>query len=187
MRPPQESTRMVNQPVKTRTAAAADAAAIARLHAESWRVAYRGMLSDEYLDEDIFGERSALWQERFQSPAANQYIVVAETGGSMTGFACAYGAEDKTWGSFLDNLHVAVEFKRRGIGAELIKQVALWSNTYFPGAGMYLWVLESNLAAMRFYEKLGGVRSGEGVWTPPDGGSYRKYRYVWERVDPLLG
>ena len=30
-----------------------DAAAIAQLHADSWRSAYRGMLSDEYLDHRV--------------------------------------------------------------------------------------------------------------------------------------
>ena len=172
--------------IKTRVAVAADAAAIASLHAESWRAAYRGMLSDAYLDRAIFAERTALWQVRLEAPVANQYVVVAEVDGGITGFACTYGGEDEKWGSFLDNLHVAVAFKRRGIGAELMEKSALWSQGRYPEAGMYLWVLESNAPAMRFYEKLGGVRSGEGEWMPPDGGSYRKFRYAWERLDTLL-
>ena len=172
-------------PTKTRKAVASDAVAIANLHAESWRIAYRGMLSDEFLDKHVFDERIAVWQERFRVPAANQYILVAEVDGDMIGFACAYGGEDQKWGSFLDNLHVADAFKRRGIGAGLMRQVAQWSSGQYPGAGMYLWVLESNTPAMRFYEKLGGVRSGEGVWTPSDGGNYRKYRYAWTSLDPL--
>ena len=171
--------------MKTRIAVAADAPAIARLHAESWRVAYRGMLQDDYLDRTIYAERQALWEERFRSSPANQYVVIAETAASVTGFACLYGDEDATWGSFLDNLHIAPDQKRQGTGTVLMEQVAAWSLRSWPAAGMYLWVLESNTSAMRFYESLGGTCVGEGIWTPPDGGEYRKLRYAWDRLDGL--
>ncbi len=171
--------------MKTRIAVSADAAAIADLHAESWRVAYRGMLQDDYLDRTIYAERQALWQERFCSAPANQYVVVTEMAGSVVGFACVFGAEDVKWGSFLDNLHVAPDQKRQGIGTALMKEVAAWCLKSWPAAGIYLWVLESNTSAMRFYETLGAKRAGEGVWTPPDGGEHRKLRYVWDRIDAL--
>ena len=172
--------------MKTRLAVGADAPAIAELHAESWRVAYRGMLQDDYLDRTIYAEREALWEERFRSAPANQYVIVAETAGSVTGFACVYGDEDAKWGSFLDNLHVAPGQKRHGIGTALMEEVAAWCLKSWPAAGMYLWVLESNASAMRFYEKLGGVCVGEGVWTPPDGGEYRKLRYAWDSLEGLI-
>jgi len=173
-------------PIKTRMAVAADAVAIANLHAQSWRIAYRGMLSDEFLDKHVVGERTALWQERFRVPAANQYVLVAEVDGAMTGFACAYGGEDQEWGSFLDNLHVTPERKREGIGSTLMQDVARWSLKSWPQCGMYLWVLESNMPAIQFYEKLGGRLAGEGKWNPPDGGAYRKLRYAWDDLGELL-
>jgi len=36
-----------------------DAEVVAALHAASWRDAYRGILTDAYLDGDILGERNA--------------------------------------------------------------------------------------------------------------------------------
>ena len=168
-----------------RAATPADVTAIAQLHAESWRVAYRGMLQDDYLDRAIYAERQALWEERFASSPANQFVIVAEMAGSAVGFACIYGNEDTIWGSFLDNLHVSPDQKRKGIGTVLIERVAEWSLKSWPSAGMYLWVLESNTTAMRFYEKLGGRCAGEGVWTPPDGGEHRKLRYAWDSVKGL--
>ena len=53
-----------------------DAAAIARLHADSWRSAYRGMLSDEYLDHRVHLERTALWQQRFSERAQKPFFVI---------------------------------------------------------------------------------------------------------------
>lgn len=49
-----------------REATALDADAIAVLHAESWRRAYRGHLSDAYLDGPIFKDRTSVWRGRFQ-------------------------------------------------------------------------------------------------------------------------
>jgi len=169
-----------------RIANALDAAAIASLHAESWRVAYRGMLQDDYLDRKIFPERLALWEERFRTPAPNQHVIVAEDEGTVTGFACVYGGEDATWGSFLDNLHVASDRKRMGIGSALMRDVAQWGMDFWPMCGIYLWVLESNTPAMQFYEKLGGRLAGDGHWNPPDGGEYRKLRYAWDDPRSVL-
>ena len=174
------------EPVKIRIADSNDVAVIAELHAQSWRSAYRGMLDDDYLDRRIFSERETLWAQRFQSPAPNQLVQVAQEDGRVLGFACAYGGDDAQWGTFLDNLHVSPESKRRGIGKALMQQVAVWSLERHPGAGMYLWVLESNSPAIRFYEQLGGVRSGVDKWRPPDGGSYTKFRYFWESLETLI-
>ena len=172
--------------MKIRIANAPDAAAIADLHAESWRIAYRGMLQDDYLDREIFPERLALWDERFRTPAANQYVIVAEVDAKVAGFACAYGGEDPVWGSFLDNLHVTPASKRTGIGSALMQDVAQWSMKAWPNCGMYLWVLESNTPAIRFYERVGGRCAGEGLWNPPDGGEYRKLRYAWDDLSGFV-
>lgn len=48
-----------------REAEATDADKIATLHAESWKRAYRGHLSDAYLDGPIEDERRSVWQARF--------------------------------------------------------------------------------------------------------------------------
>jgi hypothetical protein len=102
--------------VKIRIAQQDDSAAIATLHAASWRDLYRGILSNEYLDSNIESEREAFWEQRFNNPRANQYVVVAESGVNMVGFACAHGNEDQQWGTMLDNLHVLPSV--RGEGSE---------------------------------------------------------------------
>lgn len=171
--------------MRIREAQESDADDIARLHAASWRTAYRGALSDAYLDGPIEAERAQLWRGRIEQPTGNQYVVVAESAGHMVGFACAYGAEDKRWGTFLDNLHVTPDLKRRGIGAQLMDAVAAWSGKFYPGQGIYLWVLGSNLAAQRFYARLGGENAGTDWWTPPDGSALPKIRYAWRSAEAL--
>lgn len=169
-----------------RKATETDVESIARLHAASWRTTYRDALSDAYLDGPIEAERSAVWRSRFAEPAENQLVIVAESRGQVVGFACAYGGHDPQWGTFLDNLHIAQKHKRQGIGAQLMRHVGTWSARHYPGQGAYLWVLESNLAAVRFYERVGGSVAGRDMWTPPDGSALPKLRYVWSNAEALL-
>ncbi|MFN0039915.1 MAG: N-acetyltransferase family protein [Burkholderiales bacterium] len=168
-----------------READKADAEGIASLHATSWRFAYRGSLSDAYLDGPIEEERSEFWRGRFERPAENQFVAVAESRGKLVGFACAYGGEDPQWGTFLDNLHVEPIHHRKGIGARLMAEVAFWSARSYPGQGIYLWVLESNQRARRFYERVGAEIGGHDLWTPPDGSALPKLRLVWRRAEAL--
>jgi len=163
-----------------------DAEAIARLHAASWRIAYRGALSDAYLDGSMEAERIEVWRERFAMPAENQYVAVAESQGQIVGFVCAYGGHDAQWGTFLDNLHVAPELKRQGVGTQLMGRLASWSARAYPGQGVYLWVLQSNAAARRFYHHMGGKDVGSDVWTPPDGSALPKTRIAWRETRALL-
>jgi GNAT superfamily N-acetyltransferase len=169
-----------------RRASAADAAAIAALHAASWRHAYGGAMSDEYLAGDIVADRNTVWSERLGNPSPNQYVVVAEASGQIAGFACAYGAEHPEWGSLLDNIHVAQSLHRKGIGALILRDVVLWCAAVAPECLLYLWVLQNNARAQAFYRRLGAVNAGQDVWVPPGGGAVARYRFAWERPQLLL-
>jgi len=172
--------------VDIRIAGPNDAAAIAALHAESWRNSYRGILADDYLDGRILLERIAVWRERFRAPKPRQYVVVAEDQGAVVGFACAYGNADDRWGTNLDNIHVLPAQKRKGIGAGLIANVASWSSENHQGKGLFLWVFERNLPARHFYERLGGVVAGDTIWTAPEGTLVKQLRYAWKDPAELI-
>jgi GNAT superfamily N-acetyltransferase len=169
-----------------RSATLADAMAVAHLHAASWRIAYRGMLRDEYLDGDIIPERERVWKERFRNPLPNQQVFVAEEQNKIIGFVCAFGGEDQRWGTFIDNLHVAPDLKRKKIGAQLMAAVADWCATAYPPRGLYLWVVEVNEPARRFYDRMGGINVEKDLWHPPGGGELVKFRYVWEDLTVLM-
>ena len=169
-----------------RTADKEDAEAIALLHAESWRVAYRGMLSDAFLEGDIIADRLNTWQQRLAAPTDDRLTIVALEDQEIVGFACAFGKEDAIWGTLLDNLHVRTERKGQGIGRRLIIEVARWTYRQYPDSGLFLWVLEANESARRFYDRLGGQDKGQSVWEPPGGGSLVRLRYAWPNLEPLL-
>ncbi len=163
-----------------------DAGAIARVHAESWRVAYRGALRDAFLDGDIVRDRMIVWTERLSAPPANQLVVIAEDDQGVVGFACAYGRDDERWGTLLDNLHVRGGRQKLGVGTHLMSEVALWCAANYSGGGLYLWVLEPNDRARRFYERLGAADVGGDLWVPPGGGAVKRRRYFWSGETLML-
>ncbi len=162
-----------------RPAVRADAEAIAAIHAASWQATYRGALTDAYLDGDILGERRAVWHERLGTPAPNQHVVVAADGEHVVGFACAFGVDDERFGTQLDNLHVRSARQSVGTGARLVATVAKWCAETHPGTGLYLWVVEQNEDARRFYARLGGADVAGDVWVPPDGSQVPTRRIAW--------
>jgi ribosomal protein S18 acetylase RimI-like enzyme len=162
-----------------------DVAAIAALHVANWRSAYRGLLSDAYLDDEIVDERRAVWEARFAAPQANQYTIVAEVDGEFAGFAHSYADEDAEWGTLLDNLHVASEYQGSGLGRALMVETARWVEAKARLPRFHLWVLEANTAARVFYERLGGRTVGSDVWEPPGGGVVADLRVAWTELDVL--
>jgi ribosomal protein S18 acetylase RimI-like enzyme len=171
--------------VSYRTARAADADGIGALHADSWRRFYRGAFADEYLDGDVLAERRAVWTARLASPAPDRVTIVAEVDAGLAGFIHLVLDEDERWGSLVDNLHVAHDRQRLGIGAALMVRGARAAVERGRTRAMYLWVLEQNTRAQAFYAALGGRPAGQHVVEPPGGvpgrlnGSPLSLRYVW--------
>jgi ribosomal protein S18 acetylase RimI-like enzyme len=165
--------------IEYRPAEPSDAEAVAALHARSWRESYRGSFHDAFLDGDLVGERLRVWRERLDRPRVDQFVQLAVAGTSLVGFVCAYGAHDPAWGSLVDNLHVATAAKRSGIGAVLMRQAGAWLAAQYPDSGVYLFVLEVNASARRFYERLGARNAGVSTMETHGGAVVRSCRYVW--------
>src|SRR5579885_337300 len=177
---------MSRMAMRIRTACSRDAEQIGTLHAASWRYAYQGVLSVEFLADKIVADRLALWSRRLHNEVPGQYVVVAEHEDEIIGFACAYAGSDKCWGTLLDNLHVSHAYQRQGLGRRLMSLIASWCNDVSPSRGLFLWVVETNVQAQKFYERLGGKKVGDDVWFPPGGGEVPRYCYAWSSVRPLL-
>jgi len=171
-----------------RAAGLADAVAIAQLHTRSWQTAYRGILSDEFLQGPLSENRRVLWHTRLaESERTDQFVLVEEQGGAIRGFACAFLEADPEWGCLLDNLHVVPDLKGKGLGRQLMTAVAerVWSSN--PCGRLHLWAYEQNLAARRFYERLGGADTLRRAEPALDGTQVNAIRYCWSELSGLAG
>jgi GNAT superfamily N-acetyltransferase len=185
-----ETTALDGENARFRRAGADDADQIAALHADSWRRFYRGAFSDSFLDGDVAADRRAVWSARLASPA-NSETVVAEHDNRFVGFVHVVFDDDPRWGSLVDNLHVVHDRQGTGIGTQLLGRAARAIGERATDNAMYLWVLQQNTAAQRFYRACGATCVETGTVVPPGGdparinGTPGKLRLAWPDVAKL--
>lgn len=135
-----------------RNAATSDAAAIARVHVDSWKETYAGLLPQASLDDLGYRGRENMWK----GLDPRRTFVAAEEGG-IVGFV-SVGPERNGDPLFTGELYAIYLVRRcqgRGIGRELF-WTAVRALRDEGHRGMLLWVLSAN-PARGFYEHLGGV------------------------------
>src|SRR5882757_8987456 len=168
-----------------------DAESVALLHADSWRRHYRGAYADAFLDGDLVADRRSVWSARLAAPDANSTTLVAEDDRGLAGFVHVVFDHDDRWGSLIDNLHVAADRRRTGLGTALLARAAQAVTARATGPALYLWVLEQNTSAQRFYEAAGGTPVEKAPTPPPGGvparlnGSPARLRFTWPDASVL--
>ena len=137
--------------IHVRVAIDRDVPQIARLHVESWRETYRGVMADAVLDDpEILGRRERFWTVVLTDPGyAVNRIAVAERDGSLIGIAMAgpVTEPDVQWSAQLYVLYTYAAAHGLGAGAALLHAVVEPMTT----AG--LWVADPNPRAQAFYRK----------------------------------
>ncbi len=128
-----------------------DYSAIGALHARSWQSAYADVFPRDRLHGDIRSARIERWTN-FR-PSEIDLVLVAKRAGpsDILGFCAVWCRPDP----YLDNLHVAPDATRRGIGEALLRKAAsyLVSSEHLT---LNLTVFRSNAKARALYARLGG-------------------------------
>lgn len=145
-----------------RPASIEDAPAIARVHVDTWRTTYIGIVPAEYLANLNLDQCREKWLLHLSHPQdAEQTFVAEEASGNIAAFASGGALRDalEDFDGELYNLYVLKSFQGMGIGRALFGQIAQHlANKGFHT--MVLWVLKDN-PACRFYERLGGMQVAE--------------------------
>ena len=146
---------------QVRKAKIEDAFAIASVHVRSWQVAYRGHMSDEFLDGLDVEKRTVMWRELTQNPA--KIILVAEDDESHIGGFSALGpsrdADASPNTAEVSAIYVHPEKWGKGIGRALLS-ASLDQLREREFDQITLWVLEANQRARSFYESFGFIQDG---------------------------
>lgn len=155
-----------------RSATVADAQALGHVHHVAWQETYCGLMDPVYLQSRT-EEKSV---EMFlKSDCSN--TLVAESDGSIVGFA-AYGSsrdEDLREAGEVYGLYLLKGHQRKGYGRRLLE----FALRVMPGYPCYsLWVLETNLQAIRFYRREGFVTDGATKTQRAGEGFIREIRMV---------
>ena len=146
--------------VTIRTARPADARGIARVHVDSWRTTYRGLVLDDYLASLRYEDRQSMWDRILNDPAYRGFIYVAEAeDGEIVGFSSGGPSrsdeeQDAQYDGELYAIYIVEAYQRKGIGRRLVDAlVARMQQANI--SSMLVWVIAGN-PAQKFYEALGG-------------------------------
>ena len=170
-----------------REATIEDVPGIARVHVDSWRTTYKGIVPQRIIDSFTYERREELWR-RTLSPGSAPCVYVAEDGGEVVGFASGGPArqeEAPNHAGQLYAIYLLQEHQRRGIGRQLFDAVV----RELARRGLYsmaIWVIADNAPACGFYEALGGRRVYERQ-EEADDIVLEEIGYGWDDIRALAG
>ena len=133
-----------------REATVADANAIAEIHVGTWRVAYRGLIPDDYLASLSVEQRREYWKGALSQSGPGK-VAVAEDEAGIIGF-CAYGPTRDADGEGIAEIYaVYVQPGKwnRGAGRALC-ELAFREAAAREHTAITLWALKGNEVAHRF-------------------------------------
>jgi len=166
-----------------RPATVQDADGIAAVHVRSWQAAYRGLMPQEVLDGLSIAERAAGWQRILTETERGAQTLVVERDGRIAGWASYGDARDdgapctgELWGIYADP-----DAWSTGVGHLLI--TAAEDSLRASGHdSAYLWVLEGNERAARFYERHGWTADGGEKTDHRPGMTLHELRHIKRRL-----
>ncbi len=149
---------MSERPFHIRPARVDDAAALAAVHVQAWRDAYRGVVADEALAALDVAQRRAMWERALAR--SDGRVLVAESAESaesaIMGFASVGNSRDGDMAGAGELYAIYVAASQWGAGAGhalLVEAERALAALGFSEAA--LWVLDENPRARRFYESHG--------------------------------
>lgn len=170
--------------VKVRRAVPGDLAGMTRVHVDTWKTTYRGIVPDERLDRMTYESDLAGGFGRWLSkpPEGQAHFAAVTERGEIVGFAvCGPNREaDPEFTGELGAIYILKAHQGHGVGTALVREVA----RHLLNIGrttMIVWVLEEN-PYRRFYEHLGGVAVRKKSESHLGGSPLPEIGYGWKDI-----
>jgi ribosomal protein S18 acetylase RimI-like enzyme len=140
--------------ITIRAARPGDARRIARLDVETWRAAYAGILTTQFLVGLSAQRREVGWATVIEREPRDVRVAV-DGEGEIVGFgSCGRNRDSAERAGEVFTLYVAPDWQNQGIGRALL--LALFERLVAQGcASAIIWVLRDNPGRF-FYRRLGG-------------------------------
>lgn len=169
--------------VLIRTGNPGDTPGIARVHVDTWKYSYRGLINKEFLERISYEKAVQAWEKTFAQKNPESFIFVAsDPVKGIVGFISGGLPRDKAFNyqGEIYAIYVLPYWQGRGIGGRLLSQAL----KYFRERGknsFYLWTLASS-KSRRFYETCNGKWKHQKVESFGRE-EYELAGYVWEIND----
>jgi 3-deoxy-manno-octulosonate cytidylyltransferase (CMP-KDO synthetase) len=166
-----------------RRATIEDVPQIARVHVESWQKSFRGIVAQEYLDNQSVTERERVFRECFFKDGYRMFVAESFEN-QIVGFA-DFGESSGEMPEFEAEIYafyLLKEYQCKGIGGELFKAVSRDLVTSGFNS-MYLQALKVS-PYKGFYEKMGGRVVRESIYKIGDE-DFETVYYGWEDLNRI--
>lgn len=143
--------------LKIRQALPKDALQIATINTLGWKVGYRGLVCDSILDEMQVSEKRI--QRTKEHIANSEIFLVAEQNEKVVGFLRGGKPkrENLPYSYEIHVFYVHPDHWRSGVGTALFNAF----KEKIKGSSFCVYMLDGNERALKFYQKMGGVRHPE--------------------------
>lgn len=170
--------------IQIRKAIMEDAEEIAKVHVESWKTTYSGIMKDSIIAGLDVGRRTDLWKQNI--PREGNIVLVAEKNGQIIGFASGSAVKDGEYPEYDGDVTAIYFYKEeQGNGYGKLLLDTLFHEFRQRGfRNAIVKVLEQN-GSKYFYERLGAVLI-DSQQVPQYGEGLNLLTYAWEKLDSTL-
>lgn len=179
---------MAEPSITIRPATLDDALGIAKVHVDTWRSTYRGIVPSSFLDNMSYEEGEGRWLNHLRNAEIDGkrcFFVAEDEPGHIVGFISGgfNREDDPVYMGELYAIYIVQAYHGRSIGQKLVlmlveKLLQMGIET------MLLWVFAVN-PARKFYEALGGQPVRESTFEL-EGVTVNEVAYGWLDIRTLL-
>lgn len=150
-----------------------DRFAVSRIYEESWKTAYKDIVPQNFLDSIEQGR----WAAHLDNRQIHHLLLIED--GAFIGTASYCESRLPAFAGFgeIVSIYLLPEYMGRGLGKKLF-EAAVERLQKMGFSHIFLWVLEENYRARKFYEKMGFTSSGEFLDDDIGGKQLREVQYL---------
>lgn len=154
---------------------------MAHIKVDSWNTTYKGIIDDNYLASLDYKIQTDRYIASFDEYKYTVLVAVEKTSNKVLGYSCFNTNPNK----FIEksdcelvSLYLHPEYTNKGIGTSLFRETIKILKGYNK-RNMALWCLKENKNAIKFYQKLGGIKQTEKFAKIGDK-VYQEYGFIFE-------
>jgi len=150
---------------------------IASAHVTAWQKAFRGILSDEQLENLKVKDFIDGWKQNISKPGRTNLIWVTEDDQAV-GFVAFGEPDDEHTESRAEiyGIYVHPDYWKKGIGYKLMLDAVSKQES---SNGVFLWVMTKNEASRKFYQRFGFVPTNETRVSSRNGDQFEEVKYQY--------
>lgn len=152
-----------------------DRLAISKIYEESWKHSYKEIIPQEYLNSIPEGR----WSKNFDISGWKTLVCIVDGKYIGTSSFCKSRFEQFPDYGEIISIYFLPEYMRKGYGKKLLEASILELNK-LGFDELFLWVLDDNIAAKKFYEHLGFVQTEDYLNDTIGGKDLREVRFVYK-------